>query len=80
MAKKITTNPGKFTGSGQGKESRINLEVEVDTDKIVNVKPLDKYAPDSLADNAFKKMAQKIVDQQSVDVDEIGRASCRERV
>ena len=75
MAKKITTNPGKYTGSGQGKESRINLEVEVDTDKIVNVKPLDKYAPDSLADNAFKKMAQKIVDQQSVDVDVVSGAS-----
>ena len=75
MTKKITANPGKYTGSGQGKESQINLEVEVDTDKIVNVKPLDKYAPDSLADNAFKKMAQKIVDQQSVDVDVVSGAS-----
>ncbi|MCT6891088.1 MAG: FMN-binding protein, partial [Lactobacillus sp.] len=75
MAKKITENPGKYTGSGQGKESQINLEVEVDSDKIVNVKPLDKYTPDSLADNAFKKMAQKIVDQQSVDVDVVSGAS-----
>lgn len=75
MTKKITKIPGKYTGSGQGKESEINLEVEVGSDKIVNVKPLDKYAPDSLADNAFKKMAQKIVDHQSVDVDVVSGAS-----
>ena len=75
MTKEITKIPGKYTGSGQGKESEINLEVEVGSDKIVNVKPLDKYAPDSLADNAFKKMAQKIVDQQSVDVDVVSGAS-----
>ena len=42
MTKKITKIPGKYTGSGQGKESEINLEVEVGSDKIVNVKPLDK--------------------------------------
>ena len=75
MTREITKIPGKYTGSGQGKESEINLEVEVDSDKIVNVKPLDKYAPDSLADNAFKKMAQKIVDHQSVDVDVVSGAS-----
>ena len=75
MTKEITKIPGKYTGSGQGKESEINLEVEVGSDKIVNVKPLDKYAPDSLADNAFKKMAQKIVDHQSVDVDVVSGAS-----
>ena len=75
MTKEITKIPGKYTGSGQGKESKINLEVEVGSDKIVNVKPLDKYAPDSLADNAFKKMAQKIVDHQSVDVDVVSGAS-----
>ena len=75
MTKEITKIPGKYTGSGQGKESEINLEVEVGSDKIVNVKPLDKYAPDSLADNAFKKMAQKIVDYQSVDVDVVSGAS-----
>ena len=75
MAKKITDKPGKYTGSGQGKESQINLEVEVDEDKIVSVKPLDQYAPDSLADNAFHKMAQKIVDHQSADVDVVSGAS-----
>ena len=75
MTKEITKIPGEYTGSGQGKESEINLEVEVGSDKIVNVKPLDKYAPDSLADNAFKKMAQKIVDHQSVDVDVVSGAS-----
>ena len=75
MTKEITKIPGKYTGSGQGKESEINLEVEVGSDKIVNVKPLDKYAPDSLADNAFKKMAQKIVDHQSVDIDVVSGAS-----
>ena len=75
MTKEITKIPGKYTGSGQGKESEINLEVEVGSDKIVSVKPLDKYAPDSLADNAFKKMAQKIVDHQSVDVDVVSGAS-----
>lgn len=75
MAKKITDKPGKYTGSGQGKESQINLEVEVDENKIVSVKPLDQYAPDSLADNAFHKMAQKIVDHQSADVDVVSGAS-----
>ena len=75
MTKEITKIPGKYTGSGQGKENEINLEVEVGSDKIVNVKPLDKYVPDSLADNAFKKMAQKIVDHQSVDVDVVSGAS-----
>lgn len=75
MAKKITNNPGKYTGSGQGKESQINLEVEVGSDQIIGVRPLDKYAPDSLDDNAFKKMAQKIIDHQSVDVDVVSGAS-----
>lgn len=75
MTKEITKIPGKYTGSGQGKENEINLEVEVGSDKIVNIKPLDKYAPDSLADNAFKKMAQKIVDHQSVGVDVVSGAS-----
>lgn len=72
---KITTKPGKYTGSGQGKEEQINLEVEVGPEKIIDIKPLDKYVPDSLNDNAFKKMAQKIIDHQSVDVDVISGAS-----
>ncbi|RMC48076.1 FAD-dependent oxidoreductase [Lactobacillus sp. ESL0225] len=75
MAKKITDKPGKYTGSGQGKESQINLEVEVGSDQIIRVNSLDRYAPDSLADNAFQKMAQKIVDQQSIDVDVVSGAS-----
>ncbi|RMC47261.1 FAD-dependent oxidoreductase [Lactobacillus sp. ESL0228] len=72
---KITTKPGKYTGSGQGKESQINLEVEVGSDQIISVKALDQYAPGSLADNAFKKMAQKIVAHQDVDVDVVSGAS-----
>ncbi|RMC23724.1 MULTISPECIES: FAD-dependent oxidoreductase [unclassified Lactobacillus] len=72
---KITTKPGKYTGSGQGKESQINLEVEVGSDQIISVKALDQYAPGSLADNAFKKMAQKIVVHQDVDVDVVSGAS-----
>lgn len=75
MAKKITDKPGKYTGSGQGKESQINLEVEVGSDQIIRVNSLDRYAPASLADNAFQKMAQKIVDQQSIDVDVVSGAS-----
>ncbi|CAM3151468.1 fumarate reductase flavoprotein subunit [Lactobacillus bombicola] len=75
MAKKITDKPGKYTGSGQGKESQINLEVEVGSDQIIRVNSLDRYAPGSLADNAFKKMAQKIVAHQDVDVDVVSGAS-----
>ena len=72
---KITTKPGRYTGSGQGKESQINLEVEVGSDQIISVKALDQYAPGSLADNAFKQMAQKIVAHQDVDVDVVSGAS-----
>ncbi|BDR61085.1 FAD-dependent oxidoreductase [Lactobacillus xylocopicola] len=75
MTRKITNKPGKYSGSGQGKEERINLEVEVGADQITGIKPLDKYAPDSLNDSAFKKMAQKILDHQSVDVDVVSGAS-----
>ncbi|WEV38536.1 FAD-dependent oxidoreductase [Lactobacillus sp. ESL0680] len=75
MTQKITTKPGKYTGSGQGKESIINVEVDVNEDKINSVKALNNFAPDSLADNAFKKMADKIVKNQSVDVDVVSGAS-----
>ncbi|MDF7682257.1 FAD-dependent oxidoreductase [Lactobacillus sp. ESL0679] len=75
MTKKITDKPGKYTGSGQGKESIINLEVEVSADKITAVTPLDEYRPGSLQANAFDKMAQKIVKQQSADVDVVSGAS-----
>ncbi|MDF7639656.1 FAD-dependent oxidoreductase [Lactobacillus sp. ESL0791] len=75
MLKKITSKPGKYTGSGQGKEHQINVEVDLNKDKINSVKALNNFAPDSLADNTFKKMAQKIVNQQSVDVDVVSGAS-----
>ncbi|WEV36815.1 FAD-dependent oxidoreductase [Lactobacillus sp. ESL0677] len=75
MTKKITDKPGKYTGSGQGKESIINLEVEVSADKITAVTPLDEYSPGSLQANAFDKMAQKIVKKQSADVDVVSGAS-----
>ncbi|WEV50942.1 FAD-dependent oxidoreductase [Lactobacillus sp. ESL0731] len=75
MTKKITTKPGKYTGSGQGKEDVIHLEVEVDENEIKSVTPLDKYQPGSLQANAFDKMAKKIIAHQSPDVDVVSGAS-----
>ncbi|MBA1393161.1 FMN-binding protein, partial [Lactobacillus sp. XV13L] len=75
MFKKITNKPGKYIGSGQGKEDLIKVEVDVGTDKINNIKILNDYQPDSLADQAFTKMSQRILTNQSVSVDVISGAS-----
>ncbi|WEV39625.1 FAD-dependent oxidoreductase [Lactobacillus sp. ESL0681] len=75
MKNKITNKPGKYTGSGQGKDELINVEVEIGQDKINQIKAMNNFAPDSLAANAFQKMAQKIINEQSVDVDVVSGAS-----
>lgn len=75
MTKAIIQKPGTYMGSGQGKEGQISVQVEVSSDQIKKIQALNDFQPESLAGTTFNKMAQKIIQAQSVEVDVISGAS-----
>lgn len=64
-------NPGKYVGKGNGFGGTIEVEVRVDTNKILSVKILNHNETDGVANAAIERIPQKIVQYQSLAVDAV---------
>lgn len=63
--------PGKYSGAAQGFGGEIQVEVEVDADKIVDIKVLPHQETQGVSDPAFNTIPKKIIDNQSIAVDTV---------
>ncbi|MFB9769972.1 FAD-dependent oxidoreductase [Lactiplantibacillus modestisalitolerans] len=70
-----TYKAGTYTGTGQGKDGPVKVQVTVTKDKIKGVKVLRTNDNKVLADEAEKKVTKEIVKDQSVKVDVVSGAT-----
>lgn len=63
--------PGTFTGEGQGFGGAIQVEVQVDANKILDIKVLPHKETQGVSDAAFNTIPKKIIENQSVAVDTV---------
>ncbi|XME04154.1 FAD-dependent oxidoreductase [Lachnospiraceae bacterium C1.1] len=67
--------PGTYTGTAEGKNGTITVEVELTEDAIKSVKVTDHQETEGIADPAIEQIPQAIVDSQSVTVDAVSGAT-----
>lgn len=67
--------PGKYTAEAKGNNGPIKVEVEVDENKIKEIKILEHKETAGLSDPAIKDIPKSIVDKQSLAVDTISGAT-----
>lgn len=68
-------NPGTYTGSAQGKNGLVSVEVTVDSSSILSVVVKEQHETDGISANALLTVPQEIVAQQSLKVDTVSGAS-----
>ena len=68
-------NPGTYTGSAEGMNGPVTVEIKVDKDSILNVAVTKHHETAGVSDNALKFVPQEIVKEQSLDVDTVSGAT-----
>jgi len=68
-------NPGTYTGSAEGRNGPVVVEVKVDQSSIISVAVTRHHETEGLSDNALKLVPQEIVKGQSLEVDTISGAT-----
>ncbi|WP_319559138.1 FAD-binding protein [Marispirochaeta sp.] len=71
----LVFTPGTYSGSAEGHNGLISVEVVVDKDSIISIEITAHNETEGLADNAFKLIPQTIIRNQSVAVDSISGAT-----
>lgn len=66
---------GTYTGSGEGKNGPIKVEVSVDKSKIKSIKVLEHNETAGLSDPILKKIPETIIKEQSTEVSAISGAT-----
>lgn len=66
---------GSYTGSAEGMNGLVFVEVTVDKDSILNIAVTDHNETDGISDNAIKFIPQEIVREQNLDVDTVSGAT-----
>ena len=61
--------PGTYTGTGEGNNGPVTVEVTVSENAIEKVEITEQQETDGIADNALANMPGKIVQANSTDVD-----------
>lgn len=67
----IVFKPGTYTGTAQGRNGELKVEVEVNASSISSVKVTDHTETPQIADPAIERIPQDIVKYQSLGVDAI---------
>lgn len=67
--------PGTYSGSAQGRNGKIIVEVTVDASSILNVAVKEQHETDAVSDNALRVVPQQIVERQCLAVDSVSGAS-----
>ncbi|MGM0409411.1 MAG: RnfABCDGE type electron transport complex subunit D [Bacillota bacterium] len=65
----------KFTGKAEGHKSTIEVSVSLDGEEITNIEVLSEDETDDLGDDAINTMIEKIIAEQSTDVDIVSGAT-----
>lgn len=66
---------GTYSGSAQGRNGPIVVEVTVDSSSILNISVKEQHETDAVSDNALRVVPRQIVDRQSLAVDSVSGAS-----
>ncbi len=66
---------GKYTGSADGKNGAVTVEVELTEDSIKSVTVTDHQETEGIADPAIEQIPKAIVEKQSADVDAVSGAT-----
>ncbi len=66
---------GTYSGSAQGRNGPIVVEVTVDSSSILNVAVKEQHETDAVSDNALRFGPQQIVERQCLAVDSVSGAS-----
>lgn len=68
-------NPGTYTGTAQGRNGPVTVEVTVSSTSILSISVKDQHETAGIADNALTLLPKEIVANQSLRVDSISGAS-----
>lgn len=68
-------NPGTYTGVGTGHGGEIKVEVEVDSEKIINIEVLEHSESEGVSDTAFDQIQQTVMDDQTLAVEVVSGAT-----
>lgn len=71
----VTYEDGTFTGTSEGAQGPIELEVTVADGKITDIEILEHSETEGLADPAFEEVVAAIIDTNSTDVDIVSGAT-----
>ena len=63
--------PGQYTGSAEGRNGAVTVEVAVDAEKILSVTVKEHSETPGISDPAFEKLPAAIVDAQGLGVDAV---------
>lgn len=67
--------PGTYEGVGQGIHGDIKVEVEVDSEKILNITVVEHSETEGVSDPAFARIPSAIIDGQTLAVDIVSGAT-----
>lgn len=66
---------GKYTGTGKGHNGDISLDIEFDSEKIVDISVKEHQETSGVSDPAFENVIADILSQQSTQVDTVASAT-----
>ena len=66
---------GTYRGSAEGNDGMVEVQVTVVNNRLDQITVLDHEDTENLAQNAFKLLSKKMIEQQSTDVDVISGAT-----
>lgn len=68
-------SPGKYTAAYRGYKSEVEVETEVDTERIISVTVVEHNETDGIGTHAVNRIPGSIVENQSIRVDTISGAT-----
>lgn len=71
----VTFTPGVYTGTADGKNGPVTVEVEFTNTEIKSAKVVSHSETEGIADAAIEQLPEKIISQQSIGVDAISGAT-----
>lgn len=71
----VTYTPGTYTGSAEGRNGLIEVEVSFTDDRIVSIEVVSHNETDGLSDASFEDIPQQVIESQSLAVEVVSGAS-----
>ncbi len=66
-SKEAALKDGTYTGTGQGYNGEIQIELVVSGGKITDLKPVEHSETEGISDAAFEGIKEQVVEKQSAD-------------